>query len=155
MAWETCHQASFLVVVFLFRSHRAEQGAIPTRPNLVDAPGSSVVAWVRSFSGRVLPFPYKSESIPLKATGPRREEDRLLTLDQSRLGERQDEVECMSKDLGQIRIGDLLFFAGRWHAVVSLRRGNTYGMLCFKTYPPVIVRADDKFEAQSSSPDIE
>ena len=52
----------------------------------------------------------------------------------------------MTKTLQQIRVGDLLLFAGQWHAVVKLSYSGKYGTLCFKTYPPVIIQVDDRFE---------
>jgi hypothetical protein len=53
----------------------------------------------------------------------------------------------MRKYLSQIRIGDLLRFGGVWHAVARVICGCEYGVLYFKTYPPVIIRAGDTFEA--------
>jgi hypothetical protein len=52
----------------------------------------------------------------------------------------------MTKNFQQIQVGDVLLFAGQWHAVVRLSYFGKYATLCFKTYPPVIVRVDDKFE---------
>ena len=46
----------------------------------------------------------------------------------------------MRKSLSQIRLGDLLLFAGVWHAVTNITIDLEYGMLYFKRYPPVVVR---------------
>jgi hypothetical protein len=56
----------------------------------------------------------------------------------------------MSKSLSQIRTGDVLLFAGLWHAVVKVVYGREYGKLYFKTYPPVIIRAADLLEAREA-----
>ena len=49
----------------------------------------------------------------------------------------------MCKRLEQICVGDLLLFAGMWRAVSNISYSRGYGMLYFKTYPPVVVRAGD------------
>ena len=57
----------------------------------------------------------------------------------------------MCKSLSQIRAGDLLRFAGIWHAVVRVIHGREYGKLYFKTYPPVVIRACDMLEVREAS----
>jgi hypothetical protein len=56
----------------------------------------------------------------------------------------------MGKSLSQIRAGDFLKFAGMWHLVVNVICGHQYGMLYFKTYPPVVVRTGDMLEAREA-----
>jgi len=56
----------------------------------------------------------------------------------------------MGKCLSQIGAGDFLKFAGMWHLVVKVIRGREYGMLYFKTYPPVVVRTGDRLEAREA-----
>jgi hypothetical protein len=54
----------------------------------------------------------------------------------------------MCKSLNQIRVGDLVQFAGMWHAVIKVIYSHEYGKLYFKTYPPVVIRTGDTLEAR-------
>ena len=54
----------------------------------------------------------------------------------------------MCKSLNQIQPGDLLRFAGIWHAVVKVIEGREYGKIYFRTYPPVVIHAADLLEVR-------